>query len=239
MAPYTGAKAWVDGPDGKTPILASDLLRIENGISSATVHAERADTESAALKKQVEGLESAVKALRAQLAEAGDPPMVGTVVPFAGVNKNQLDPDGKWLFCNGSWVPTSAYPELYNCIGQRYRGTAAAQAGKFRLPDLTSRVPRGAANDNVLGNYVGQDNVTLGVAHMPAHTHDLYSDRDTSWQSGVGVYQTDAGGGGRWSLPAAWDGSAPLLKTRSAGSGAAFSIIPSAVQVHFVIRAKP
>ena len=45
--PYTKPRDWVDGFDGKTPITAADLNRIEDGITATTVKADAAATATA------------------------------------------------------------------------------------------------------------------------------------------------------------------------------------------------
>ena len=44
--PYQG-NVWKDGPDGRTPITAAKLTKIEDGVAAAQAEAERATSSSA------------------------------------------------------------------------------------------------------------------------------------------------------------------------------------------------
>lgn len=69
-------------------------------------------------------------------------PMVGEIKMWAGQNI----PTG-WLLCDGSEVKKTDYPYLYEAIGDIW-GVASSSL-KFKLPNLTGRVPVGIdANDD-------------------------------------------------------------------------------------------
>jgi microcystin-dependent protein len=76
----------------------------------------------------------------------------GTIVPYAGLEK----PPGAtalskgWLFCDGSIVNRSEYPELFAAIGLTYGRTLVN--GQFRLPDLRGRT------------IIGYDNMSNGLS---------------------------------------------------------------------------
>jgi microcystin-dependent protein len=76
----------------------------------------------------------------------------GTIVPYAGLQK----PPGAtalskgWLFCDGSIVNRSEYPELFAAIGLTYGRTLVN--GQFRLPDLRGRT------------IIGYDNMSNGLS---------------------------------------------------------------------------
>lgn len=61
----------------------------------------------------------------------------GVVLPFAGLTA----PTG-WLFCDGTEVLISAYPELFDIIGYQFGDISVlAGLGTFKLPDMRGRMP--------------------------------------------------------------------------------------------------
>ena len=58
-------------------------------------------------------------------------------MPFAGTTA----PSG-WLFCDGSEVLISAYPELFDIIAYQFGDISVLQGlGTFKLPDMRGRMP--------------------------------------------------------------------------------------------------
>lgn len=94
-------------------------------------------------------------------------PYIGEIRMFAG----NFAPAG-WAFCDGALMPISEYDTLYSLIGTTYGGDGEQT---FRLPDLSGRVPVhvGAlgAESYQLGETGGVEQVTLTIAHIPAHSH--------------------------------------------------------------------
>lgn len=67
---------------------------------------------------------------------------IGTILPYSGTTA----PYG-YLFCDGSELQIVQYPQLFDIIGERYKGTADYVGfNTFRLPDLRGRFPLGADN---------------------------------------------------------------------------------------------
>lgn len=127
---------------------------------------------------------------------------IGAIIPYAGGTV----PYG-FLFCDGSEVERTKFPDLYDTIGTVYNGsTALLGVSTFRLPDLRGRFPLGRDNmDNagtvpiITGGYVdagggtagrvadtkaqtlggdaGQSSSTLTLANLPEHSHSLSSSR--------------------------------------------------------------
>lgn len=61
----------------------------------------------------------------------------GVILPYAGLNA----PTG-WLFCDGSEVLISAYPELFDAIGYQFGDISTLLGlGTFKLPDMRGRMP--------------------------------------------------------------------------------------------------
>jgi microcystin-dependent protein len=113
----------------------------------------------------------------------------GVFMPYGG----DSDPDpttvggGIWLLCDGREVLISAYPLLYQVIGNKFK--AAPAAAHFGLPDMRGRMPLGADNmggtsaNNVTSNAAdtvgftgGNETHNMLQSELPEHTHDLYND---------------------------------------------------------------
>jgi microcystin-dependent protein len=128
------------------------------------------------------------------IADLGVP--IGAILPYAGQNV----PDG-YLFCDGSEVERTKYPDLYDIIGTTY-GAAILGVNTFKLPDLRGRFPLGRDNmdngqtvPNSTGGYVdagggnadrvpgtdpdnvggsgGQSSNNLIVSNLPDHEHSM------------------------------------------------------------------
>ena len=92
-------------------------------------------------------------------------PYVGEIRMFAG----NFPPVG-WMFCSGQLLPISENETLFNLIGTTYGGDGQST---FGLPDLQSRVPIHQGNGVILAEQGGVESVTLTVAQIPVHTHQL------------------------------------------------------------------
>lgn len=89
-------------------------------------------------------------------------PPIGSVVMFAA----STAPSG-WLKCEGQTVSRTTYAALFAVIGTAYG--AGNGSTTFALPNFTGRAPRGAAP----GATGGADSVTMTLANMPQHIHDM------------------------------------------------------------------
>jgi microcystin-dependent protein len=123
---------------------------------------------------------------------------MGGIMPYAGASA----PYG-YLFCDGSEVEKSKFPELFDTIGSLYNGSVALNGvNTFRLPDLRGRFALGKDNmdnggtvPNTLGGYIdagggnidrvpdtkadilgegaGSSAVALTLGNLPDHEHSL------------------------------------------------------------------
>ena len=80
-----------------------------------------------------------------------------------------------WAFCQGQLLPISQNQALFSLLGTTYGGDGQVT---FALPDLRGRVPIGAGqapglSNYVLGQKIGEENHSLTVAEMSAHSHLL------------------------------------------------------------------
>jgi microcystin-dependent protein len=97
-----------------------------------------------------------------------DTPILGCIYMFAGnfaIRGYQM--------CNGQILPISQYAALFSILGTTYGGNGQTT---FALPDLRGRAPvhqgTGLGLSPVeLGEAAGNQNVSLTVANLPAHTH--------------------------------------------------------------------
>ena len=164
--PYT-PNVWKDGPDGRTPITASALTKIENGLAAAASVADTANSKAVAAAPA-----SALTAVQQQVAQIQAllkfiiP--IGGVIPFYGT----LQPDG-WLLCNGQAVSRSAYSELFAVISTR--GGAGNGSTTFNIPDLRGLVIYGHGHGRTptLGATVGEFDHKITVGEIPPHTHNI------------------------------------------------------------------
>ena len=104
---------------------------------------------------------------------------IGAVVMWTGTTTNI--PAG-FAVCNGAYLDIATYSTLYAIIGTRY-GTLVGST--FRLPDLTSRIPRGT-----VGAPTVPTTVTTSVSSaVDAHAHLVNS----SFTAGNAASHTHAG----------------------------------------------
>ena len=90
---------------------------------------------------------------------------IGAVVMWTGTTTNI--PAG-FAVCNGAYLSTATYSALYAIIGTRY---GALVGSTFRLPDLTSRIPRGTVGVPTVPTTV----TTSSPSNVDAHTHTVNS----------------------------------------------------------------
>jgi microcystin-dependent protein len=85
-------------------------------------------------------------------------------------------PEG-WALCNGQLLSISQNAALFDLLGTTYGGDGKTT---FALPNLQGRVPLGRGAGYVLGQTGGQSNVTLSVAQLPKHSHNLRASSATA-----------------------------------------------------------
>ncbi|MFW6598254.1 tail fiber protein [Propionibacteriaceae bacterium Y2011] len=71
---------------------------------------------------------------------AAEVPAPATPVP--DVPTNHLEDQG-WMLCNGRWLGTEAFPELFAVLGNLYGTRDAGGSPQFRLPDYRGVFLRG------------------------------------------------------------------------------------------------
>jgi len=86
--------------------------------------------------------------------------MIGSIVWLAGPLQDHM------LYCDGSSYDQADYPALYDALDSQYKSGTT-----FTVPNLVAQFIYGAASDD-LGETGGEEEVTLEIAQMPAHSHD-------------------------------------------------------------------
>lgn len=159
---------WRDGPEGRTPITASALTKIENGLAAAASVADTANSKAGAAAPA-----ASLTAVQQQVAQIQDllkfiiP--IGGIIPFYGTGQ----PDG-WLTCNGQAVSRSEYAALFAVIGTRSGGGNGSTT--FNVPDIRGQVVYGYGYNGrtmSLGATVGELDHLISKSEMPPHSHEI------------------------------------------------------------------
>jgi len=82
-----------------------------------------------------------------------------------------------WQLCNGQILPIAANAALFSLLGTQYGGDGVTT---FALPNLQGRVPLHQGSGYVIGQAGGQSTVTLSVAQMPKHHHQIKTSSATA-----------------------------------------------------------
>jgi microcystin-dependent protein len=95
-------------------------------------------------------------------------PYIGEIKMFAG----NFNPRG-WALCNGQLMSIAQNAALFSILGTTYGGDGVQT---FALPDYRGRTPMhwgsgGGLTPRVLGEFAGEENVTLLNSNMPMHNH--------------------------------------------------------------------
>lgn len=82
-----------------------------------------------------------------------------------------------WHDCDGSMLAISQYETLFVLLGTTFGGDGVQT---FGLPDMRGRVPihNGTGNQlntYLLGQYAGDEAITLNTQQMPQHTHTMFA----------------------------------------------------------------
>jgi len=73
-----------------------------------------------------------------------------------------------WALCNGQLLPINQNQAIFSLLGTTYGGDGRTN---FALPNLQGRTPLHMGNGQTLGLPAGEQNHTLLISEIPAHTH--------------------------------------------------------------------
>jgi len=79
-------------------------------------------------------------------------------------------PPKGWAQCNGQILPINQNQALFSLLGTNYGGNGQTT---YALPNLQGNVPIHTGQGHNLGEVGGQQNHTLTLNELPAHTHEL------------------------------------------------------------------
>jgi microcystin-dependent protein len=87
-----------------------------------------------------------------------------------------------WALCDGQLLPINQNQALFTLLGTSFGGDGKTT---FALPDMRGRVPVGTGEglgltNRNLGDQGGQESVTLTIAQMPMHRHNLMASTATA-----------------------------------------------------------
>ncbi len=94
--------------------------------------------------------------------------------PTEGTQYIDTDIDVALMFINGAWTTVSGSPgDIKHVVGSDVAAILTKNPGWAHFDDGIGRVLIGAqADGSDAGTDVGADDVTLNIAHLPAHSHD-------------------------------------------------------------------
>lgn len=159
----------------------------------------------------------------------------GTILPWAagatGAGVIGIPPG--FLPCDGSTFAYTDYPTLANAIYGAWNNGNTPPSGQCRLPDLRGRVPLGVGSAPGLSSHGlaqcgGEENHTLSVAEMPAHTHPLGA---SPGNYGSGAYNLTNG----YSSNIVDDGYPVKAQARSVGGSAGHNNMQPYASCLFII----
>lgn len=142
------------------------------------------------------------------------------------------------LACNGATYSSTSYPALYALLGATFGGNGSST---FNVPDLRGRVPMGMGQgagltNRTLGSKGGEENTTLTLAQIPAHSHTLNAVSgagDTS--SPAGAYLADTGPLDKEYIASGTKVAMNAGAVQNAGSGSAHNNLPPYLVLNFYI----
>jgi microcystin-dependent protein len=103
--------------------------------------------------------------------------LLGEIKEYAG----DILPFG-FMFCNGAILQIEDHPVLFSLIGNKFGGDGLTT---FGLPDKRGRCGIGAGQgenltSRALGERAGSESITLDIAEIPAHSHQMKANSATA-----------------------------------------------------------
>lgn len=122
---------------------------------------------------------------------------VGTIIAWAG---EPTSPPGGWLFCDGSQVASSDYPQLQTVLGANFNNSASSD--NITLPDLRGYFLRGVGNgggvdpdqNRAVGSTQDQDIIEHQHQYQNAYSDTAVGEFDTDSDIGIGYSNANTTG---------------------------------------------
>eukprot|EP01084_Bolivina_argentea_P001425 2626_1 len=95
---------------------------------------------------------------------------------------------GAWLLCNGQFVDSEDYPELFEIISHSF-GSFPGHPSLFSLPDAKDRVIGVVGTKYKIGSIIGEEHMILTENHIPSHRHNLTVNGGCTNQNPLSVSQ--------------------------------------------------
>lgn len=145
--------------------------------------------------KNSHAIKTVCAAILLSLINSFSPYCAWAATPFLGEIRwvaFNFTPKG-WAQCNGQLLSIAQNQALFSLLGTTFGGNGQTT---FALPDMRSRAPIHVSFDYVLGMIGGEENHTLTLAELPAHTHAVTADtREGTVVSPTGNYLAKTSGG--------------------------------------------
>eukprot|EP01083_Nonionella_stella_P039517 107461_1 len=77
---------------------------------------------------------------------------------------------GYWKLCDGSFLDSNDFPELFEIIAHSF-GSFDGYPALFALPNARNNVLGMKSDTSAIGSQIGSDTITLNEAHLPSHYH--------------------------------------------------------------------
>jgi microcystin-dependent protein len=116
-----------------------------------------------------------------------------------------------WALCNGQLLGIAQNQALFALLGTQYGGNGQTT---FGLPDFRGRTPLHIGNGFTQGERSGEENHTLNVNEMPAHSH---THSVSSGSSAAALPTNNSFGNGAAKLYASQNNGAELANISGAG----------------------
>ncbi len=166
----------------------------------------------------------------------------GVILPYAATAG--VPPTG-YLFCDGKSYNTQDYPQLYYLIGIAY----GQDSGKFRVPDMRSRIPGGYnsadGSFNTIGGSAGANTNNLtDPSQLPSHSHGVndsghsHTFGTTTATRNFNATNSNAGPSydTRFPVTPSTSKTGTGISIQNTGSGSPFSIIQSTLVLQYIIK---
>eukprot|EP01083_Nonionella_stella_P110762 324336_1 len=75
-----------------------------------------------------------------------------------------------WLLCDGSYVDSQDYGDLFEVIGHSF-GAFPGYPSLFQLPDAQNRIQGIIGSNHTMGDVVGNEQMQLNETQLPSHYH--------------------------------------------------------------------